>query len=97
MNSSMIGKIEKAHRYAREPQRVCFSTLEATFHGGHDDYVVALDDGVWRCSCHTFVSHVVGTCSHVMAMQQMLGAMLPEAARFSAEESDVREPAMATA
>ena len=36
MNSSMIGKIEKAHRYAREPERVRFNEFKATFHGGHD-------------------------------------------------------------
>ena len=45
MNSSMIGKIEKAHRYAKEPERVRIHSLESTFHGGHDDYQVALDDG----------------------------------------------------
>ncbi len=85
MNSSMIGKIEKAHRYAREPERVRFTQLEATFRGGHDDYVVRLNSGVWSCTCHTFESHIVGTCSHVMAMQQMLRAMLSEEARYGAE------------
>ncbi|MDF3017039.1 MAG: zinc finger protein, partial [Thermomicrobiales bacterium] len=42
MNSSMIGKIEKAHRYAQEPERVRFQSLKATFHGGHDDHTVEL-------------------------------------------------------
>jgi hypothetical protein len=82
MNSSIIGKIEKAHRYAREPERVRVQNLEATFRGGHDDYTVRLSDGRWNCSCHTFSSHAVGTCSHVMAMQQMLGAMLSDEARY---------------
>jgi len=83
MNSSMIGKIEKAHRYAREPERVRFERLEATFHGGHDEYTVRLDDGIWTCSCHTFASHAVGgTCSHIMAMQQMLAPMLSEDAKY---------------
>ena len=31
MNSSMIGKIEKAHRYAKEPERVRVQTFQATF------------------------------------------------------------------
>jgi len=95
MNSSMIGKIEKAHRYAREPQRVRFAALEAVFHGEHDDYTITLADGRWHCSCHTFVSHVVGTCSHVMAMQQMLGSMLSEEARYGAEGIESRELALA--
>lgn len=82
MNSSMIGKIEKAHRYAREPERIRFQAFEAVFRGGHDAYTVRLVDGDWRCSCNTFASHAVGTCSHVMAMQQILSAMLPDHARF---------------
>lgn len=84
MNSSMIGKIEKAHRYAQEPERVRFRQLEATFHGGHDDYTITLRDGAWHCTCHTFESHVVGTCSHVMAMQQLLKSMLPDEAKYDA-------------
>ena len=97
MNSSMIGKIEKAHRYAREPERIRLRSLEATFHGGHDDYAVRLSDGRWECSCHTFSSHVVGTCSHVMAMQQILSAMLSEDARYYGVEgpSKTADPAVA--
>ncbi len=82
MNSSMISKIEKAHRYAQEPERVSFGSLEASFHGGHDDYHVSLKDNEWTCTCHTFES--LDTCSHVMAIQQMLGAMLPDDSRFGA-------------
>ena len=85
MNSSMIGKIEKAHRYAQEPHRVQLQTVSATFHGGHDDYTIALENEAWHCNCHTFESHVIGTCSHVMAMQLLLGQMLSEDARFSVE------------
>ena len=86
MNSSMIGKIEKAHRYAREPERIRFRGLEATFRGSHDDYVIRLTDHGWECSCHTFSSHMIGTCSHVMALQQMLGPMLSEQARFGSDD-----------
>ncbi len=85
MNSSMIGKIEKARRYAQEPERVKLGTLTASFRGGHDDYTLRLVDGVWECSCHTFSSHTVGTCSHVMAMQQLLAPMLTDGARFGGE------------
>lgn len=85
-STSMIGKIEKAHRYAREPERVRFQTFTATFEGGHDSYTVSLSDSGWDCSCHTFETHMVGTCSHIMAMQQMLGEMLPDEARYDSEE-----------
>lgn len=83
MNSSMIGKIEKAHRYAREPERVQLGKFEATFHGGHDDYTVSLNGGEWSCTCHTYQSHIVGsTCSHIMALQEILRPMLDEEARI---------------
>ncbi len=86
MYSSMIGKIEKAHRYAREPERVRIQHLTANFEGGHDSYTVSLTDRGWECSCHTFETHMIGTCSHIMAMQQMLGQMLPDESRFDTEE-----------
>ena len=90
MHSSMIGKIEKAHRYAREPERIRLNHLEATFHGGHDDYTVRLDGETWSCTCHTYSSHVVGdTCAHIMAMQQILGQMLSEQAKYGAPEPAV--------
>ncbi len=90
MNSSMIGKIEKAHRYAREPERIQLSQIEATFRGGHDDYTVRLNGSNWSCTCHTFESHAVGdTCSHVMAMQQVLASMLSPEAKYGARASAV--------
>jgi hypothetical protein len=86
MNSSMIGKIEKAHRYAKEPERVRFGSLEATFRGGHDEYQVGLQDGRWHCSCHAFASHALGTCAHVMALQQILSPMLSDDDRYGEHE-----------
>lgn len=80
MNSSMISKIEKAHRYAQEPERVSISAVKAHFHGGHDDYDVSLQDEDWTCTCHSFES--LGTCSHIMAMQEILGTMLPADSRY---------------
>lgn len=86
MNSSMIGKIEKAHRYAKEPERVRLNAIEATFHGGHDDYHITLAGGHWLCTCHAFTSHALGTCAHVMAMQQLLSPMLSEDDRFAGDD-----------
>jgi hypothetical protein len=83
----MIGKIEKAHRYAREPERISIKHLVTTFHGSHDDYEVRLDGDTWTCTCHTFEGHMVDTCSHIMAIQHLLGKMLPEDARFAHQEA----------
>ena len=81
MRSSLIGKIEKARRYAQEPERVTFTSLTADFHGGHNAHKVSYIEGKWQCSCDFFAQW--GTCSHAMALQQALEKMLPEEARLS--------------
>jgi hypothetical protein len=88
MNSSMIGKIEKAHRYANELDRVRINVFDATISGDNDQYHVRLTPDGWECSCHTFQSHVLETCSHVMAMQLVLGKMLSDDHRYSGESEE---------
>ena len=78
MQSSLIGKIEKAKRYAQEKERVTFTELSVKFHGENDDYDVSLKDGNWHCSCQFFSNW--GMCSHTMALERILGSMLPEEA-----------------
>jgi len=78
MQSSLIGKIEKAKRYAQEPERVTFSNFSAKFRGEHDTYITGLQDGRLYCTCSFFSMWKV--CSHTMAMEKMLGAMLPKEA-----------------
>ena len=56
MNSSLIGKVEKARRYAQEKERVSFSTFEVRFHGENDDHRVMLENGRIRCNCDFFVT-----------------------------------------
>lgn len=80
MQSSLIGKIEKARRYAQQPERVQFRSFELTFQGEHDEYQVTLTGATWRCSCHFFEGY--GTCAHVMGMQRMFETMLSPAARL---------------
>ena len=36
MHSSVIGKIEKAHRYARERDRITVEGVQVTFRGDND-------------------------------------------------------------
>ena len=89
MNSGMIGKIDKAHRYAEEPERLQMDSFQARFRGSHDDYVVSYDGQKWHCSCHTFEAHVLDSCSHVMAAQLILGPMLNADARYASTEHAV--------
>ena len=85
MHSSLISKIQKANLYAREPSRVRFDKLSASFQGEHDSYQVSYDGTSWSCSCHFFPSWK--TCSHVMALQKLVGTMLPkEATYFPSQE-----------
>ena len=76
MHSSLIGKIQKASRYAQEPERINFRQFSATFKGEHDDYTISYDNGTWRCSCNFFSKW--GLCSHTMTIQKLLGVMLPK-------------------
>jgi hypothetical protein len=75
MQSSLIGKIEKAKRYAEETDRVTFSELSVKFRGDNDSYKTSYQDGKWHCSCHFFSSW--GLCSHTIALQKILENMLP--------------------
>jgi len=84
MNSSLIGKIEKAKRYAKERDRICFSEFSAQFRGEHDNYQVAFRDGQWRCTCNFFGGW--GVCSHTMAMEKILEEMIPKCALPEDEE-----------
>ena len=74
MDSSMIGKIDKARTYAEERGRVAISGFKASFEGNHNTYQVAFDAGAWNCQCHFFASR--GVCSHTMALQRILEGML---------------------
>jgi len=78
MQSSLIGKIEKAKLYAQEKDRITFSEFKVTFRGENDSYDIGYDDGKWHCSCHFFGTW--DTCSHTMAMERILDNMLPEEA-----------------
>jgi len=78
MQSSLIGKIEKAKMYAQEKDRITFSEFSVKFRGENDDYDTSFTNGKWHCSCHFF--SVWETCSHAMAMERVLESMLPEEA-----------------
>lgn len=87
MNSSMIGKIEKARRYAEEPSRVEFHSLDVHFRGDHDIYHVRFEGEEWSCSCHSYGALQAGTCSHIMALERLLGVMAPSGAARGTEVS----------
>ncbi|HUG47335.1 MAG TPA: SWIM zinc finger family protein [Candidatus Limnocylindria bacterium] len=96
MHSSVIGKIEKANRYARETDRITIDRLSLTFRGDNDTHRVALDADRWQCTCHYFESW--NACAHVLALQKIMGQMLPEEAQtsfFGAPQAATAEPSPA--
>ncbi|MBT9159852.1 MAG: hypothetical protein AAGB97_01650 [Dehalococcoidia bacterium] len=83
MRSDLIGKIEKAHRYAGERDRITIRDFNVDFRGEHGTYITGYNGEKWHCACNFFAKWE--TCSHVMALQKILGIMLPEEARSSFE------------
>jgi SWIM zinc finger len=76
MDYGMIGKIDKAKRYAEERDRIHIQSLKVTFDGENNPHTVHLVNGVWQCDCDFF--HTRGRCSHTMALEIILNDMLPE-------------------
>ncbi len=77
MDSDMIGKIEKAIRYAQEPERFQFQEFSVQVRGEHRTHTVNYRQERLSCTCEFYGTH--GHCSHTIAMEKVLGVMLPGA------------------
>ena len=60
MNSSLISMVEKAKRYAEEPERISITGLEVDFRGINGSHRVGLRGDEWSCECEHFHDH--GLC-----------------------------------
>ena len=76
MDYGMIGKIEKAKRYAEEPERFRFDDFTVRFDGDNNGHIVTCAQGDLQCDCEFFSIRQV--CSHTMALERLLHDMLPE-------------------
>jgi hypothetical protein len=78
MDYGMIGKIDKAKRYAEQRDRIRIESLTVTFDGQNNPHTVHIQNGVWQCDCDFFQTRKV--CSHTMALEKILDGMrgLPE-------------------
>ncbi|MDX9865275.1 MAG: hypothetical protein RBT34_10760 [Anaerolineaceae bacterium] len=75
MDSGMIGKIEKAKRYAAEGRgRFQFESFVVNVEGENNLHRVTFEDGKMTCGCNFFQSR--GRCSHTMALETLLEGML---------------------
>ena len=76
MDYGMIGKIEKAKRYAEERERIHFEQLTVAFDGENNSHTVRFEGNRWQCDCDFFGTR--GVCSHTMALERILEGMIPE-------------------
>lgn len=74
MDSGMIGKIEKAKRYAQERDRIRFTAFTVTFSGENNPHTVHYVNEEWNCDCDFFKTR--GRCSHTMALEMILEGMI---------------------
>lgn len=82
MDSGMIGKVEKAHRYAAERSRFAVREMTVTVRGDNSEHLVTLDGGRWGCNCDYFQHR--STCAHTMALELMLEGMVAQPALTTA-------------
>ena len=81
MDYGMIGKIEKAKRYAEERNRIHFNQFSVTFNGENSPHTVHFENDTWECDCDFFASR--GVCSHTMALERILEGMVPTPAEVA--------------
>ena len=76
MDYGMIGKLEKAKRYAEDRHRFRFNKFELTSHGDNNEHNVNYEDGNFHCDCEFFLTHK--RCGHSMALEILLKDMIVE-------------------
>ena len=74
MDYGMIGKLEKAKRYAEDRKRFRFNKFDVTFHGDNNEHNVGFENGVFHCDCEFFITHK--RCGHSMALAILLKDMI---------------------
>lgn len=79
--------IDKAHRYAEEPERVRLTSLEARVRGDNGDHLVALTTGRLSCNCDHYEHE--GLCAHVLTVERVLKSYVPpNIAPYPGSDSD---------
>ncbi len=74
MDYGLIGKMEKAKRYAEQRERFRFNKFDLTFRGDNNSHQVRYDDGKFQCDCEFFLTHQ--RCGHTMALEIILKEMI---------------------
>lgn len=75
MQSAVHGMIDKAHRYADEPDRIQMSALTAEVRGNNGTHTVTLANGRLTCDCDHYQHEVL--CAHVLTAERVFKRHLP--------------------
>lgn len=75
MDYGLIGKIEKAKRYAEERDRIHFNDFTVTMTGENNSHTIRYAEGTWHCDCDFFQTRQ--RCCHTMALEIVLDKMVP--------------------
>ncbi len=74
MDYGMINQLEKARRYAEEPNRIKFNSFVVNFQGDNSAYVITFEDSEYHCTCPGFDKYSI--CPHVMTLEKLFKPML---------------------
>ncbi len=74
MDYGLIGKMEKAKRYAEQRERFRFNKFDLTFQGDNNSHQVRYNDGKFQCDREFFLTHQ--RCGHTMALEIILKEMI---------------------
>lgn len=74
MDNAMISRIEKAKRYAEQPERFQFQTFDVTIRGNNRNHRVTYDHGMFDSDHDYFVAH--GYSQHTLALERILHGMI---------------------
>ncbi|PIY19311.1 hypothetical protein CO110_09425 [Candidatus Desantisbacteria bacterium CG_4_9_14_3_um_filter_40_11] len=67
-------KWNKAKEYATQPERFELLEIKLRMKSTHDIRQVSYANGKWSCTCEFYEKR--NTCSHIMAAQEILGALI---------------------
>ncbi|WP_189361740.1 SWIM zinc finger family protein [Thermogemmatispora tikiterensis] len=65
----------KAANYAQQPERFTLLEIKLQMRSTHGVRLISYAEGDWHCTCDFYRER--GTCSHIMAAEQLLGSLIP--------------------
>lgn len=74
MDNAMISRVEKAKRYADQPERFQFQSFIVSVQGSNNPYHISYNDGKFDSDYDYFIKH--GYSQHTLALEKILAGMI---------------------